>query len=50
MFMHNSYLHLIGNMVFGIFIMYEMEFSSKLSIFLGLLAGIVANCFAIFTY
>lgn len=27
-----------------------MEYASKCSIFLGLLAGIVANCFAIFTY
>lgn len=47
--MHDSYLHIVGNMIFAIFIMYEMEYSSKISIFLGLLAGILANCFAIFT-
>lgn len=50
MFMHESYLHIVGNVLFGIFIMYEMEYAWVWSLFLGLIAGVVANCFAIFTY
>lgn len=47
MFMHASYLHLAGNTIFSLFVMHEMEYSWKLSIPLGLVAGFCANCLAI---
>lgn len=49
MFMHDSYLHILGNTLFGLFVMYEMEYSYMLSIPLGILAGFVANCLAVIT-
>lgn len=49
MFMHENYLHILGNTIFGLFIMYEMEHSWKWSIPMGLVAGFTANCFAILT-
>lgn len=49
MFMHDNYLHILGNTIFSIFIMYEMEASWKWSIPLGLVAGFAANCLAIIT-
>lgn len=47
MFMHQNYLHILGNTLFSIFIMYEMEHSWRWSIPLGILAGFTANCLAI---
>lgn len=47
MFMHSNYLHIVGNTIFSFFVMYEMEYSWRPSIFLGLLAGFCANCMAI---
>lgn len=47
MYMHTSYLHFIGNMIFALFIMYELEFCWKLGIVLGLVGGVAANCLAI---
>ena len=49
LFMHKNYLHLVGNTIFSFFVMYEMEFSWKWSIALGLLAGFCGNCLAILT-
>lgn len=49
MFMHENYLHILGNTIFSIFIMYEMEASWKFSIPLGIVAGFAANCLAIVT-
>ena len=48
-FIHYSYRHIIFNMVFGIFIMYELEYCWKWSILVGLVAGIAANCLAVVT-
>lgn len=48
-FMHKNYLHIAGNIVFAMFVMYEMEHSWKPSIFFGLLAGFAANCLAVVT-
>ena len=47
--MHRNYLHIAGNMIFAFFVMYEMEYSWKPSIFIGLLAGFAANCLAVLT-
>lgn len=49
MFMHDNYLHIMGNTIFSLFVMYEMESSWKWSIPLGILAGFVANCLAVIT-
>jgi membrane associated rhomboid family serine protease len=48
-FMHNNYVHILGNMIFALFVMYEMENSWKWSIPMGLLAGWAANCLAVLT-
>lgn len=47
MFLHQNYLHILGNTLFSIFIMYEMEYSWRWSIPMGILAGFTANCLAI---
>ena len=47
--MHENYLHILNNTLFGLIIMYEMEHSWRWSIPLGLLAGICSNCLAILT-
>lgn len=47
--MHKNYLHIAGNTVFAIFIMYEMESFWKPSIPLGILAAFLANCLAVIT-
>lgn len=49
MFMHDNYLHIMGNTIFSLFVMYEMESSWKWSIPLGILGGFVANCLAVLT-
>lgn len=47
--MHSNYLHILGNTIFGLFIMYEMENSWKWSIPMGIVAGFTANCLAVLT-
>lgn len=47
LFMHSSYLHLVGNIVFAVYIMYELEYCWKPSILWGLLGGVAAQCLAI---
>jgi len=49
MFIHYSYSHIVVNTVFGIFIMYELEYCWKWSILAALVAGIAANCLAVVT-
>jgi membrane associated rhomboid family serine protease len=49
MFMHQNYLHILGNMIFALIVMYEMENSWKWSIPLGVFAGFCANCLAVLT-
>lgn len=49
MFVHSSYLHLIGNIIFALFTMYELERCWKPSILWGLLGGVAAQCLAIIT-
>ncbi len=48
-FLHNNYIHILGNMIFATFVMYEMENSWRWAIPLGLLAGWAANCLAVLT-
>ena len=47
LFLHQSYLHFIGNIMFAIFVMYELEYCWKPSLLLGLLAGLSAHFIAI---
>jgi membrane associated rhomboid family serine protease len=49
LFMHAYYLHLLGNMVFALWVMYEMENSWRWSIPMGLICGFAANCLAVLT-
>jgi len=49
MFMHTNYLHILGNTIFGLFVMYEMERSWRWSIPMGVIAGFTANCLAVLT-
>lgn len=49
MFVHKNYLHILGNMIFAAFVMYEMENSWLWSIPLGLVSGFAANCLAVLT-
>ena len=47
LFLHSSYLHLVGNTIFAVFIMYELEYCWKPSILWGLLGGVAAQCLAV---
>ena len=47
MFMHYSYRHIVMNVLFGIFIMYELEHCWIWSIVLALVAVFAANCMAV---
>ena len=49
MFIHYSYRHIMMNMLFAVFILYELEYCWKWSIPLALLAGFAANCLAVVT-
>ena len=49
MFIHYSYRHIVMNLIFAIFIMYELEYCWKWSILVGLAAGFAANCLAVVT-
>jgi membrane associated rhomboid family serine protease len=49
MFIHYSYKHLIGNVIFAFFILYEIESCWKLGILVGIVAGFAANSLAIAT-
>jgi membrane associated rhomboid family serine protease len=49
MFMHYSYRHIVMNVIFGIFIMYELEYCWRWSIIVSLLAGFAAHCIAMAT-
>ena len=48
-FIHYSYRHIVMNLIFAVFIMYELEFCWKWSILVGLVAGFAANCLAVVT-
>jgi membrane associated rhomboid family serine protease len=47
MFLHNSYRHIVMNVIFGIFIMYEIEYCWRWSILVAFVAGFAANCMAV---
>lgn len=47
LFLHSSYLHLVGNIIFAVYIMYELEYCWKPAILWGLLGGVAAQCLAI---
>ena len=49
MFLHYSYKHIVMNLVFALFVMYELEFCWRGSIVLALLSGFAANCLAVAT-
>lgn len=49
MFVHYSYRHIVMNMIFAFFIMYELEYCWKWGILVGLVAGFAANCLAVVT-
>lgn len=49
MFLHYSYIHIVGNVVFAIFIMYEIESCWRWGILTSLVAGFAANSLAIAT-
>lgn len=49
LFIHKNYMHILGNMIFAVFVMYEMENSWLWSIPMGLLGGFAANCLAVLT-
>lgn len=49
MFIHFSYKHLAGNLIFAFFIMYEIEACWRWGIVVGLVAGFAANAMAIAT-
>jgi membrane associated rhomboid family serine protease len=49
MFMHYSYKHIITNVIFSFFIMYELESCWRLGIIVSLVAGFAANSLAIAT-
>jgi membrane associated rhomboid family serine protease len=49
MFLHFSYKHLVGNLIFGLFILYEIEGCWRLGILAGLVGGFAANSLAIAT-
>jgi hypothetical protein len=40
-------LHIVGNMIFALLVMYEIEYCWKAGIIWGLIGGIAANCLAI---
>lgn len=49
LFLHSSYLHLVGNVIFALYIMYELEYAWKPAILWGLLGGVAAQCLAVVT-
>lgn len=49
MFLHDSYTHIIMNLIFAIFIMYELEYCWRWTIVISLIAGFAANCLAVAT-
>jgi membrane associated rhomboid family serine protease len=49
LFLHSSYLHLVGNVIFALYIMYELEYAWKPAILWGLLGGVAAQCLAVAT-
>jgi membrane associated rhomboid family serine protease len=49
MFLHYGFRHLVMNVIFAFFIMYEMEHCWRWSIILALIGGFAANCVALST-
>lgn len=49
MLLHYSYRHIVSNVIFAFFIMYEIESCWRWGILTGVVAGFAANCMAIAT-